>query len=64
MKAPIFGRPGLSVEDFNRLLDGYLTTGTLVADEYAKLNKDQENVIQEVKKSITRIHYKLNKKPK
>ncbi len=55
MKAPIFGRPGLSEEKFHHVLDTYLETGILRADDYALMNKDQENIIREVRKSIKRI---------
>ena len=37
------------------MLDTYLETGILRADDYALMNKDQENIIREVRKSIKRI---------
>ena len=60
MKAPYYGRSGLSEEEFNRMLDHYLLTGRVRADEYARLNRDQETIIQAIKRSIKRIAYKLN----
>jgi hypothetical protein len=59
MRAPYYGRKGLSEEEFNRMLDQYLLTGKLQADEYAKLNRDQEIIIQAIKRSIKRVYKKI-----
>jgi hypothetical protein len=59
MKAPIFGRPGLSEKEFNRVLDEYLTTGSLSVNDYNLMDRDQENIIQAIKRSLRRIRHKL-----
>lgn len=48
-------KPGLSKKEFDDLLDGYLTHGTMSADMYAKLNVEQVDIIQTIKRSIKRI---------
>lgn len=59
MKAPILGRPGLSETEFNELLDTYLLNNTIEVDKFEALNRDQENIIIAVKRSLGRIRRKL-----
>lgn len=42
--------------DFNKVLDRYLTTGHMSADDYENCDDLQKNVIQEIKKSFKRIN--------
>ena len=42
--------------EFNRVLDGYLTTGHMSAEDYENCDDLQKNVIQELKKSFKRIN--------
>lgn len=52
---------GLSKKEWNNSLDRYLSTQTLLADDYARMNKFQIDVIQEIKRSLSRITYKEEK---
>lgn len=54
-------RTGLGKKEWNNAIDTYLTNQTLVADEYAQMNKFQIDVIQEIKRSFNRITYKEEK---
>jgi phage tail tape-measure protein len=49
---------GLDSRVYNGVLDEYLTTGSISngADLYAQMSKDQQNVIQEIKKSHKRTN--------
>ena len=51
------GGEGLPTKEFNALLDRYLRDGDVVADDYARLNKEQNTIIQAIKRSIKRINY-------
>ena len=46
---------GLSVKEWRQALDRYLTEKTLTADEYTFMNREQRNIIQEIKKAYARI---------
>jgi len=48
------GGDGLSTDEFNKALDTYLATGTGITEEYIRMNKQQQNIFQEIKKSINR----------
>lgn len=47
---------GIAPQDFNKLLDEYITTGTVKngVEHWEKMNPYQKSVFQEVKKSIKR----------
>lgn len=49
---------GLETKQFNKCLDEYITTGTLIdgADLYATMSKSQQDVFQELKKAFKRIN--------
>lgn len=49
---------GLSQKDFNRVLDRYLTEGTMSAEDHEGMNKAQMWLIHELDKSTTRINKK------
>lgn len=57
------GNFGLSRDDFNRTLDEFLNTGTVVdgVNIYQQMSKEQQSVFQEIKKSLKRIQAKNNK---
>lgn len=42
-------------QEWNKLLDKYLTTNQMLSEEYEKLNDIQKAIIQELKKSFKRI---------
>jgi hypothetical protein len=42
--------------EFNKVLDGYLTTGHMSAEDYEMCDDLQKNVIQELKKAFKRIN--------
>lgn len=50
---------GLEPKEFNKALDEILKTGKLTngADLYPKMSKEQQNVLQELKKALKRITY-------
>lgn len=50
------GGLGLSRDEFNACLDRYLKEGTGETDVYLRMNKEQQNVIQELKKAFKRIN--------
>lgn len=50
--------PGLTRTEWNKVLDRYLTEKTMEADQYATMNEAQRRVIQELKKSFSRINNK------
>jgi len=43
--------------DWNRILDRYLTEHEMSVDDYLALDDTQKIIIQEIKKSIKRLHY-------
>ncbi len=43
-------------KEWNKFLDGYLTTGKVLSEDYEKLNEIQVAIIQEIKKSFARIN--------
>lgn len=47
-------------QDFNNFIDNYLTTETCSSDDYEKLDMVQEQIIQEIKKSLKRIKQKAH----
>lgn len=51
---------GLDKKEFNRCLDEYLTTNSLIngTELYAQMSKPQQQVFQEIKKSLKRIEAK------
>lgn len=49
------GGEGVSTKDFNAALDRYLKDGDGETETYIKMNKDQQRVFQEIKKSLRRI---------
>ena len=48
---------GLSDKDFNQALDTYLSEGTGDTEQYMLMSKDQQNVFQQIKKSLKRQEY-------
>ena len=54
--AGIKGGEGLDEKEFNRVLDEYLTTKTVVngTEHYAKMNLGQQGVFQTIKRSFAR----------
>ena len=44
-------------KDWNKLLDKYLITGTMLSEEYEALNEIQKTIINEIKKAFKRITY-------
>lgn len=64
LEEAVKGRNGasecLSDKDFNSALDEYLTTNTLKdgVEIYQKMSKAQQNVFQQIKKSLKRIEAK------
>lgn len=51
----------LTQVEWNQCLDTYIASGTLHSEEYAKMSQIQKNIIQEIKKSVKRVEYKVNK---
>lgn len=49
---------GLEPKEYNKALDRYLTDGTGETETYLKMNKEQQQVFQEIKKSMARIKRK------
>jgi hypothetical protein len=47
---------GEGSQDFNKVIDKYLATKTLTADEYESLNSEEKNIIQVIKRSFKRQH--------
>jgi hypothetical protein len=45
----------LRTKEFNRIIDHYLTTGTMNAEDYESLTQIQKTVIQTIKRSFARI---------
>jgi len=43
---------------WNKLLDNYLSGGTMTPDEYESLDEYQQFTIQNLKKAFKRINYK------
>lgn len=49
---------GLESKEWNKALDTYLETNKIHPDLYLRMDREQQNVIQEIKRSIKRIEYK------
>ena len=49
---------GLSQKDFNRVLDAYITNGSMSAEDHEGMNKAQMWLIHELDKSSNRINKK------
>lgn len=47
---------GLPHLEWNKVLDGYLTVGTMPSEVYEKMSKVQQGVIQEIKKHFKRVN--------
>jgi heterodisulfide reductase subunit B len=45
----------MTSKDFNHLLDKYLSTGKMFPSEYEELDDLQRYVIQEIKRSLSRL---------
>lgn len=52
---------GLDQKEWIKVFDKYLETNVMESDEYERMSLEQKGVIQEIKKSIKRQNYKLNK---
>jgi len=52
------GGEGLDIKEWNAWLDRYLTDGTGDTDSYMRMSLPQQNIIQEIKKSMKRIKVK------
>lgn len=52
------GGEGLDIQEWNAWLDRYLTDGTGDTDSYMRMSLPQQNIIQEIKKSMKRIKVK------
>ena len=48
------GGEGITREEMNEALDTYLEKGTGVLDVYNRMNKEQQMIFQEIKRSINR----------
>lgn len=56
----ITGGTGMDTKDFNKVLDKYIWgDGTMLADEYAAMNLEQQSIIQCIKRSRARNKGKL-----
>lgn len=51
-------KSGLPDKDFNSFLDTYLESNTGDVNVYNKMSKEQQDVIQTIKRSVKRIEYK------
>lgn len=49
---------GMSPREFKHVLDNYIENTTLTSDQYERMSKGQQNIIQEIKKSKKRIKAK------
>ena len=49
---------GLERKEFNAALDRYLTDGTGEVEIYMKMDKEQQRVFQEIKKSLKKLKKK------
>ena len=47
---------GIPRTEFNEALDQYLTDGSGNTETYLKMSKEQQSVIQEIKKSLARLN--------
>ena len=47
---------GISQDEFNDCLDEYLSKGTGSTEKYLAMSKEQQTIIQEIKKSFKRIN--------
>ena len=52
------GGSGLSTKEFNACLDQYLKDGTGETEKFYAMDKEQQRVFQEIKKSLNRIKVK------
>ena len=52
----VHGGFGLERLEFNKILDNYLKSGTILSGEYEQLSSTQQNIIQEIKKSFARVN--------
>ena len=52
----VHGGFGLPQKEFNACIDRYLTDGTGELDVYTRMSKEQQAVIQEIKKAYKRIN--------
>ena len=48
---------GLDDKEWRLALDGYLEVNTLPSEVYERMSKEQQHVIQEIKKSVKRQNY-------
>ena len=48
----------LTVDEWNKALERYLSSGELHSEEYANMSQEQKRVIQEIKRAVKRIEYK------
>src|ERR1700733_12554855 len=55
LKMLVTGSVGLDTKDFNRVLDKYIWGDeTMLADEYAVMNLEQQNIVQPIKRTRAR----------
>jgi hypothetical protein len=56
LQSMITGGGGLESKEWNGVLDKYLSTNNLSEDEYMRMSNQQQNIIQEIKRSIKRVN--------
>lgn len=56
MTKAVFGGFGLERLEFNKVIDTYLTKGTIESSQYESLSKEQQDIIQEIKRSFARLN--------
>jgi len=44
-------------KEWCKVLDHYIQTGTLLSEDYEKMDYEQQNIIKEIKLSLKRISY-------
>ena len=58
LQQTFIGGFGLETKDWNRALDLYLNKGEGNTEEYQQMSKEQQGVIQELKKAFKRLEAK------
>ena len=55
---------GLDRAEWNKVLDGYLTVGTMPSDAYQRMSQKQVDMVQEIKKSMARLNPRETRPPR
>jgi len=53
------GGTGVTEPEFQKALDRYLTENVMEAEVYVAMNKEQQNIIQNIKRALKRINKRL-----